>query len=439
MPSRRHLLLATAAALPLGACGWLGQDEGPPLPGVRKSVLMSTPGPVADVAAAGVSIDLPAPNAQPEWPQAFSNLAHAMGRAAGAGTLNEAWSTSIGASASASYPLLGSLVAAQGRIFGVDSEGRVTALDGASGNEVWSQRIKRLNDNDRVASGAAVYDNGLVFVTYANGWVVALDANEGKEIWRRQLDAPLRCAPSAAPGNLLVRTADNQLYSLNPTTGELRWRHAGAFEQAGILGGSPPAVLGTTVIVAYSSGEVFALLLDDGRELWTETVLRGRSILALDTITDITAAPIIADGTVYIAGGAGEMAALMFDRGTRVWDNQLTSLETPCLAGNVLYVVTEAGELVCVLRQNGAIRWVQHIATQAGLTKLPANTGWTGPVLVGNSLIVAGSSGDVLSFSPIDGSFQQRYAGETPIRQPPIVANGTVYVLDDKARVTALR
>ncbi|SNB64228.1 PQQ-like domain-containing protein [Arboricoccus pini] len=439
MPSRRRLLLATAAALPLGACGWLGQDEGPPLPGVRKSVLMTTPGPVADVAAAGVSIDLPAPNAQPEWPQAFANLAHVTGRAAGTGTLSEAWSTSIGASASSSYPLLGSLVAAQGRIFGVDSEGRVTALDGSSGKEIWSQHISRLGDSDRVAGGAAAYDNGLLFVTYGNGWVVALDANDGKEVWRRQLNSPLRSAPTAAPGNVLVRTADNQLYSLNPTTGELRWRHAGAFEQAGILGGSPAAVLGTTVIVAYSSGEVFALLLDDGRELWTETVLGGRSILALDTITDITAAPVIADGTVYIAGGAGEMAALMLDRGTRVWDNQISSLETPALAGNVLYVITEAGELVCLLRQSGAVRWVQHIATQAGLTKLPSNTSWTGPLLVGDSLIVAGSSGDVLSFSPNDGSFQQHYAGGTPIRQPPIVANGTVYVLDDKSRVTALR
>jgi outer membrane protein assembly factor BamB len=439
MPSRRHLLLTTAAALPLGACGWLGQEEGPPLPGVRKSVLLTDTGPVADVAAAGVAVQLPPANALPEWPQAGGDPAHAPQRAAGTGSLSELWRASLGASASASYPLLGAPVVAQGRVFGVDSEGRVTALDASSGNEVWSRRIRRLGDSDRLTSGAAAYDNGLVFVTYSHGWVVALDANSGKEVWRRSLSSPLRAAPTAVAGNVLVRTADNQLYSLNPATGELRWRHAGAFEQAGLLGSAPAAVSGNAAIVAYSSGEVFALLLEDGRELWTETVLRGRSILALDTITAITAAPIIAGNVVYVAGGAGEMAAFMFDRGTRIWDNRITALQTPWLAGNVLFVITEAGELVCILRETGAVRWVQHIATQAGLDKLPSNTAWSGPILVGDSLILAGSSGDVLSFNPSDGTFKQRYALGTAIRQPPVVANGIVYVLDDDARVTALR
>lgn len=439
MLSRRNLLLATAASVPLGACGWLGQEEGPPLPGTRHAVLMTDSGPVPDSASSTVAVQLGSPSGVPEWPQADGNAAHAAPRAAGSGNLGETWRTSIGASSSSTSPILGPPVVAQGRLFAIDADGRITAVDAGSGDQVWSQRIGALGKRDRLAGGALTYDNGKIFVAFASGWVVGLDANSGQEIWRRSVQSPLRTSPTAVSGNVLVRTGDNQLYSLNPATGELRWRHAGAYEQAGILGGAPPAVAGNTVVVAYSSGEVFGLLVDDGRELWTDTVLRARGILALDTITDITAAPVIIDNTVYVAGGAGEMAAFLLDRGSRVWDADVTALQTPCISGNAIFLVNERGELVCLLRETGRVRWVQRIADAAALRKVPSDASWSGPILVGDSLIVTGSTGDVLSFSPYDGSFKQRYDNGTPYRLPPVVAAGTVYALDEKARVTALR
>jgi outer membrane protein assembly factor BamB len=245
--------------------------------------------------------------------------------------------------------------------------------------------------------------------------------------------------PTVADGRVLVRTADNQLYALEPATGEILWRHSGLFEQAGLLGGAPPAYESGIVVVAYSSGEVFGLRVETGRPLWSETVLRPRRIYAIEAISDIVGAPVIDRGRVDVAGSGGEMVALELQTGSRVWDLALTSIQTPWAAGEFLFVVTERGELVCLLRQGGRIRWVSPLDPPAEEGQIRSGTIWTGPLLVSDRLLVAGSSGEIASVSPYTGEIIGKAPAGGAVSQPPVVAEGTVFVLTDGGDLVAFR
>ena len=152
---------------------------------------------------------------------------------------------------------------------------------------------------------------------------------------------------------MLVLAADNQLFALDAGTGAVQWRHAGVFEQAGILGGASPAATSGLVVAAYSSGEVFGLELASGRPLWSDTVLRPRRTLAINTISDIIGDPVIDRDIVVVAGISGEMVALDVSRGERIWSTNVTSTQMPWVAGEVVYLLTERNELVCLLRNTG--------------------------------------------------------------------------------------
>ena len=52
---------------------------------------------------------------------------------------------------------------------------------------------------------------------------------------------------------------------LSTDDGRKLWSHNGIPETAGLLGGASPAVEGEIVVVAYSSGELFALRVENGR------------------------------------------------------------------------------------------------------------------------------------------------------------------------------
>ena len=64
---------------------------------------------------------------------------------------------------------------------------------------------------------------------------------------------------------------------------------------------------------------------------------------------------------------------------------------------------------------------------------------WRGPVLAGNRLILTSSRGQMAYVSPVDGTILGMTQGRAPFSLPPVVANGTLYVLDDTGRLTAWR
>ena len=439
--SRRGAL--TAAAALLAGCGegtWLGETPAPPLPGERKAVLLIEDQLSADPRLAQLNVVLPPAVRNADWPQAGGEPTHAMQHLEAAAAIAVAWRSGIGAGAGGGSRLLAGPVVAGGRVFAVDADGMTTAVDAATGSEVWQFYPEDVEEVDRLAGGAAAYDEGKLFVVTGNGMVYGLDAAGGGEVWRRQIKAPIRSAPTVAGGRVLVPTADGQLFALDAATGEPIWQHAGLFEQAGLLGGASPAVANGLVIAAYASGEVVALSLENGQQLWSDTVLRPRRTLAIGTIADIVGDPVIAGDRVFVAGVSGEMAAFDLERGVREWTAEVTSIQTPWVAGNFVFILTERNEVVCMVDQGGRIRWVTPLATLVDPEDPDSRQiRWTGPILVSDRLLLASSEGEVVSISPFTGEVLGTGEIGGAVTVPAAVADGTVFFLTDDAQLVAFR
>jgi outer membrane protein assembly factor BamB len=96
--------------------------------------------------------------------------------------------------------------------------------------------------------------------------------------------------------------------------------------------------------------------------------------------------------------------------------------------------------VVCLLRENGRIRWVSPLPRLTDPDD-PASTPitWTGPLLVGDRLLIAGSHGEAVSMSPYNGEILGRLDLPGPVLIPPIAAGGTVYILTEDAQLLAYR
>jgi outer membrane protein assembly factor BamB len=436
---RSHFALA--GLIGLAACSgddtWFGAAEDPPLPGERVSVMLLERDVSADPTLANLPVQLPPPRLNDTWSQNGGNPTHVMNHLAAGDPLGLAWRASIGEGSPGEGQLLARPVVADGRVFTMDAEATIRGLDAGSGKSLWQLEQ---DDADGLIGGGLAYANGRLFATLSSGDVVGLEAGSGAEVWRQSLGLPLRAAPTVAEDRVLVLTADNQLYALDSATGRPLWRHAGFFEGAALLGGPSPAVDRGLVVVPYSSAEVYAIRLDNGRVLWSDTVERPRRTQALDQITDIEAMPVIDGDVVYVAGYGGQMAAIDARRGIRRWDIDVASTETPWLAGDFIYVLTTRGEVVCLLRDNGRIRWVSPLPRLANPDD-PGSTPivWSGPILVGDRLLVAGSHGEAITMSPYTGEILGRQELPGPVVIPPVAADGTVYILTENAQLLAYR
>jgi outer membrane protein assembly factor BamB len=438
---RAALAVAFTFAVPLvtGGCSYVEDmfaKEEIPLPGTRIAILANQRTLAADDNLKDHQILLPAPSANPEWPQPGGYPNHAMHHILVPENIGRAWSTNVGEGSDDELRILGSPVAAGGRIFSIDAESQVFAVGMKSGDVLWSVELApETEEDDGLPSGGVSAEGDRVFAATGFGHVVALEAATGKEIWRTKLTGPMHAAPTVRGGRVFVVTLDNRTFALDANTGQQIWDHSGITESASLLGSASPAVDQGVVVVPYSSGELVALRAENGRVLWSDSLASLKRSDIVSALSHIRGRPVIDRGRVIAISHSGIMAAYDLRTGRRIWERDIGGIESPWVAGEYIFVLTNDAEVAAVSRDTGGVYWVRPLPRFESPESQEDPIVWTGPILASDRLIVAGSHGLAWALSPYSGKFIGEVEMPDGISVPPIVADGRVIFLADDAEL----
>lgn len=436
----RSLGILTAAAL-LSGCGVINKKpKSTPTIGDRVAVLVSEVDIAVDPETAALPMTLPPATANAEWAQSGGNAAKLLEHVALGQSPRQAWSASIGNGSTKSRRLGGGPVVAGGRVYTIDTIGSVRAFDAATGAPVWATRFGDAKGNEAILYGGGVaVEGGRVYATNGFGYVAALDAATGALAWVVRPGGPIRGAPSVADGSIYVISQDNQIFALKAADGSTAWSNAAALEIAGVFGNGSPAIDRGTIVAGFSSGELNAYRYENGRMVWQDALSRTSISTGVAALSDIDADPVIANGVVYALGQGGRMVALDLTSGQRIWEINIAGIATPWVAGDWLFAVNDKAQLLAVQRLTGKIRWISQLPRWIKESKKTGPISYSGPVLAGDRLIVAGSNGALINVNPTNGSFQSQTGAGGGVRFQPVVAGGTLYLLTDEGRLLAYR
>ena len=437
---KRLIPILVVASL-LGGCSVFDKKKKTtPTLGNRISVLSTEAAIEVDPALAGVPVTLPAADVNGQWAQPGGNAAKSMGHVALAGSPSQIWRASIGSGSDSKSALASSPVVADGKVFTIDTQAVVRAFNADTGSNAWQTQVRGEGAPSGALFGGGVsFDNGRIYATNGAGYAAALDASNGAVIWQVRPGGPLRGAPTIANDNVYVVTQDNQIFALNPADGKTRWTSSAAVEIAGVFGSAAPAAAQGTVVAGFSSGELNAYRYENGRVLWQDALARTSISTAVTTLSDIVADPVIDAGRVYAVGQGGRMVALELLTGQRVWEINVAGTSTPAVAGEWIFVVTDEAKLLCIARGTGRIRWITELQRWRDVKDKKGVISWVGPVLAGDRLILANSAGQMVNVSPFDGAVQSTVNTGDRISVNPVVANSTLYLLNDSGQLTAWR
>lgn len=436
----RRLAWVVVASLTVASCSsWLGETEDPPLPGKRISVLSRDRTLEPEIKGEAAAILLPPPEPNDDWPQAGGYANHAMHHMEVGDRLERLWSTGVGAGSGKRAKLLAQPVVAEGKVFTLDAETEITAVDAATGATVWSTDITPEEEDDTFSGGGLAYEDGYLFAATGFAQVVALEAATGKVVWRQTLSGPMRGAPTVRAGRVFVITVDNQTHALAAEDGAVLWTHQGISEAASLLGGTSPAIDGDVVVVPYSSGELFALRVDNGAVLWQDSLSTMRRTEGVSTLTDIRGRPVIDRGRVYAIGHADMLVAIDLRTGRRLWEREIGGIQTPWVGGDYLFLVTNNNEAVALEAKTGRILWVTQLQLWEDEEDREGRIIWAGPVLASDRLILGGSHGTLVSLSPYSGEVMGEIEAPDGVTIAPAVAAGTMYFLTNDADLVAFR
>jgi len=436
MRRRAALLLPLAAA----ACSTLDNlfsESKEPLPGKREAVAAARRGLEADPADRR-PVTVPPPADVPEWPQAGGNVTHSVGHIQVSG-LAPGWRASIGEGGGYRAKITAQPLVAGRQVFTMDSDAVVSAFDLASGRRIW--RTETQDDKDRstnVGGGIATVD-GVVYVTTGRADVMALDAGTGAVRWRKPLGSPARSAPTVSDGRLYATTIDDKLIALNVANGERLWAYQASAAATTLLGQAAPAASEGLVVTGFGSGDLVAVRADSGALAWSDSLASSRGRNSLVDLSAISGLPVVDRGRVYAVGVGGLLVSLDLRSGRRLWEREVGGSETPWLAGDWLFVQTIDQSLAAIGRDDGRVRWVTDLPRYDDPEKRRDRLFWTGPVLAGGRLVLAGSNETALSVSPEDGHIlgQQQLRG--PAAVAPIAAAGTLFIVTDDGSLQAFR
>ena len=457
------LAAVLAAALLTASCsivdtvgGWFeGGSTKSKLRGERISVMTIDETLRVDDSLKGVDVVLPPPYKNDAWPEPGGYSSNAMYHLEATGPLRQIWTQDAGKPSDTESRLTAPPVVAEGRIYVMDSAAHVFAFDAATGNPLWDKVIAPEGEDDsflfgmfgedhsvdptKGLGGGVAYDDGKIYATSGFGQVIALDAKSGKFLWKQDLGVPIVNAPTANGGRVFVSTQDNHFYALAQSDGRRLWDHQGISESAGILESTSAAVSGDYVMAPYSSGEVYALRVQNGRPAWNDMLTHSGVATALSELDDIAGRPVVDRDVVFAISHSGIMAAISLNTGERLWSRDIGGIQTPWAAGDYVYVLTTDEQLICLTRKEGKVKWIHQLQRWDDPESHSGAIVWAGPVLVSDRLVVVSSRGIAAAISPYTGELLAKMDIPAGTYIAPVVANGMVYLYTSDAQLVALR
>lgn len=436
--TRTSILLFSV--MTLTACGGTGEKTvKSKVDGERISVLSFERQLVADPLLEGKEIILPTPYTNTTWtqPGGFAdNIAHHLELGAG---IKKLFSTSFVEGSSRDVIITAPPLVAEGKVFGLGADMEIVAANADTGKRIWRTEIApQGSDIEDGFGGGIAYEAGRIFAATGFGEILALNATTGAIEWRTQNAIPFRTAPTVSNGQIYVISHDNQLQVYNSASGKRLWNQLAILEPATILSSSSPAVSGDLVVAGFSSGEIMALRTNNGTINWSDSLSRAGQLTPLSDLNPIIGRPVIDRDRVIAVSHGGRMVSIDLRSGERVWMSEFTSIETPWVAGDFIFLITTDAELICLSRNQGRVHWVKQLERyDDGDFSDPVT--WAGPVLASDRLLLASSKGELVSISPYTGDLLSTLDVDAPVHVSPVIANQTIYILNENGRLIAYR
>ncbi len=280
--------------------------------------------------------------------------------------------------------------------------------------------------------GLSLKDNSLVLTT-GLGNVYVINSETGKILWKKTFLVQFSRPPLIFKNKIFVISDDNQTFCLNLNNGEMIWTHIGNLEEVSIIGGSKPAGIENSIVLSYSSGEIYALDENDGALIWFDNIDSG-NFFSRSSLNDIQSPITIFDNKVYAPTFSDKFLVYNLSDGSTLWELKISSINQIVVSGESLYIIDTLGKLLCLDNKTGKMLWAVQLKTNYKGKEIR----WFGPLLSSNKLIVANSFGKVLSLSPFSGKTLSKLNLDEEFVMTPIQVGKEVILITKKGKIFVL-
>jgi outer membrane protein assembly factor BamB len=358
-------------------------------------------------------------------------------------SVQKLWSTDIGDGEDRSWLRLHPVLDG-GRLYSLGDDGRVLAIDAATGKKIWQvAAVNVKGEHSRLAfwrshtaeggvTGGPGSGNGLVVVGGRNGEVVALDAATGDKRWSAKVTSEVLSAPLVLSDRIVVRSNDGRVFGFDPADGTRKWVFDRGLPTLTVRGNSAPVAANGAVFVGYDDGTVVALRQEDGLRIWEQAVAEPEGRTELDRMADVDGELQTGPNEVYAVSFHGQTVALMASNGSALWNRDLGGYSGIAMAADRLIISDKDGNVWAIDRSTGNALWKQNALLHRQLTT---------PVIQGDYAVVGDLDGYLHWLKLDTGDIVGRvHVEKAELRgTPQISGDGVLFAVTSEGKLAAYK
>lgn len=291
-------------------------------------------------------------------------------------------------------------------------DGGVTAVDALTGRDVW-----RTSANSALATGAG-FDGKMAAVVTRTNEVVAFA--DGKELWRTKINAQAYTAPLVAGGRIFVLAADRSVSAFDGQSGRLLWVQKRPSDPLVLKQPGTFLAVGDTLVLGQA-GRLVGLNPNNGVQRWEVAVASPRGTNEIERLVDMVGGANRVGNVVCIRAYQAAVGCVDAERATLVWTKPAAGARG-VHGDDQLVIGTEGdGKVVAWRRSDGERIWVSERLQHRDLSA---------PLVLGRSIVIGDSKGNVHLISRQDGSPLNRLTTDSSsVDIAPIQAADTLIVV----------
>ncbi len=312
---------------------------------------------------------------------------------------------------STSIAILTQPICDEERVYFGSENGTFYALNIASGEKVWE-----FTAGSTVRQRATLEENHSLFVATSGTDALSLDPLTGNLRWRKKLDGEI-FTPLILDRGALYLGFSRYIACLRASDGEEIWR----FETGGEVH-APPLIAGEYLYGGSDDGFLYALTPREGRLRWK-----------FSTSDKIVAAPLMFERTLFVGSCDNYIYALHPDSGKLKW-KKITGGDVNCRPigwGKWVFIASLDNFLYCLQVKNGYLSYRFNLPYRL----------LHSPVISGDLLFMVPFSDTLMVIDPGNGERIANFTAPTLITSPPGMssAEDKLFIGTNKGLLIALK
>jgi outer membrane protein assembly factor BamB len=288
-----------------------------------------------------------------------------------------------------------------GNVYGITMEGKLK----------W-----KINTGNGIEASALIH-KGVAYIGNLDGKVFAIELTTGKTLWTYATEGQIMGAPNywgRGDGILVIGSYDYYLHGIDAASGKGLWK----YEADNFINGAP-AIYEDIAIFGGCDGLLHQVNIADGS-------LKNRQPVA----TYVAGSVAVENWITYVGDYDGKFSCVDLKSGKEVWsyenpETQLPFIASPSLSKNKVFIGNRDKYVYCFQKKSGELLWKINARGRVDAS----------PVLIGDRLLVATMSGDVLLLDVDDGSVKWSYELGSPVFGNPAVMENHIIVGAEDGRI----